>query len=613
MLTRRCLAVTALMLSIAGSASAQLRVAFYNIAGIQGNASAMTEVLSNIHEDDRPGFATAADVLIFTEVRQSTLATLNTVVANSAPPGVSYALGTFTTSGSEDSATGANAIYLRVGRVFEIPAGHVDIPTGASRNTDRWLVQIVGYSAPIVQCYIYSSHLKASTGSDNEAARLAGVLAIRANADALPAGTAIVYAGDMNFYSSSETGYQAFIAPPGAGQAFDDLPGAWGGAGNAIKHTQSPRSVSRGLTGGGMDDRFDFQLFSSALVDDAGLAVIGGTYRAMGNDGLHYNTDINNGNNFYFPGDVVRSNTLANALHDASDHIPVVVDFQLPAVMEAWIAAQPGKVIRFSSVAVEARIWNAVTTATPLGADPLSFSAIASGAVSGSASGSAPLSPAYASRYFPLNTSNVGNVSGTVTVSTGNQLAQNASFPLPVSGKVVRASNASFSLSSDVNAAMAHFNAAPGTGVVTLDVPIHNFGYDANQALLDVDSTQLVADASGFSVIQGIALGVGSMPGVVRFGFDTTGATGTHTVSAVISTTDENIPGEGSASLSLTLEVALGSGIVGDLDGNGTVDGADLGSLLGYWGPCPAQCPGDLDGNGEVDGGDLGALLGNWS
>ena len=47
----------------------------------------------------------------------------------------------------------------------------------------------------------------------------------------------------------------------------------------------------------------------------------------------------------------------------------------------------------------------------------------------------------------------------------------------------------------------------------------------------------------------------------------------------------------------------------GDLDGNGTVDGADLTILLGNWG---GMSDGDLDGNGSVDGADLTILLGNW-
>lgn len=54
--------------------------------------------------------------------------------------------------------------------------------------------------------------------------------------------------------------------------------------------------------------------------------------------------------------------------------------------------------------------------------------------------------------------------------------------------------------------------------------------------------------------------------------------------------------------------------VPGDLNGDGNVDGADLGLLLGSWGPCGNcnNCPGDIDGSCVVDGADLGVLLGNW-
>ena len=47
-----------------------------------------------------------------------------------------------------------------------------------------------------------------------------------------------------------------------------------------------------------------------------------------------------------------------------------------------------------------------------------------------------------------------------------------------------------------------------------------------------------------------------------------------------------------------------------DLDGNGVVDGGDLGLLLGAWGT--SDCAADLNGDGIVDGADLGDLLGQW-
>jgi probable HAF family extracellular repeat protein len=51
-------------------------------------------------------------------------------------------------------------------------------------------------------------------------------------------------------------------------------------------------------------------------------------------------------------------------------------------------------------------------------------------------------------------------------------------------------------------------------------------------------------------------------------------------------------------------------GLVGDLDGDGVVDGADLGAVLAAWGTSGAA---DLTGDGVVDGADLGVLLANWS
>ena len=58
----------------------------------------------------------------------------------------------------------------------------------------------------------------------------------------------------------------------------------------------------------------------------------------------------------------------------------------------------------------------------------------------------------------------------------------------------------------------------------------------------------------------------------------------------------------------------------GDLDGDGTVDGKDLGSLLDNWSiptgslGChgEANCPSDFNCDGVVDGIDLGILLANW-
>lgn len=49
-----------------------------------------------------------------------------------------------------------------------------------------------------------------------------------------------------------------------------------------------------------------------------------------------------------------------------------------------------------------------------------------------------------------------------------------------------------------------------------------------------------------------------------------------------------------------------------ELTGDGHVDAADLGTLLGAWGPC-VDCTADLNCDGQVDAADLSILLGAWT
>ncbi|HMN97287.1 MAG TPA: hypothetical protein PKC43_12740 [Phycisphaerales bacterium] len=57
------------------------------------------------------------------------------------------------------------------------------------------------------------------------------------------------------------------------------------------------------------------------------------------------------------------------------------------------------------------------------------------------------------------------------------------------------------------------------------------------------------------------------------------------------------------------------SSLPGDLNGDGLVDGQDIGLALASWGPCLDcdDCPGDVDGDCVVGGADLGAVLASWN
>ncbi|MBU0691987.1 T9SS type A sorting domain-containing protein, partial [bacterium] len=183
----------------------------------------------------------------------------------------------------------------------------------------------------------YSGHLKASSGSENEERRRQEAAALRQQLDMLPAGAYFAFMGDFNLYTSEEPAYQLLLnpEPDSDGQLFDpiDTPGDWNNSVSyAHIHTQSTRSSSIGDGGatGGLDDRFDFILVSGGLMDEQnGSYVIPESYKPWGNDGQHFNQSINDGTNNAVPQEV------ADALHVASDHLPVVVDIVFEPTSDA--------------------------------------------------------------------------------------------------------------------------------------------------------------------------------------------------------------------------------------------------------------------------------------
>ena len=179
--------------------------------------------------------------------------------------------------------------------------------------------------------YVYSAHLKAGNpdfgDGDDDEKRLAEVTILRDNyLNYHPEGTKFIVSGDLNLYTAQEPAYQKLLAEEvgNHGQSFDPID-RYGGWHNNVSfadvHTQSTRSsdIGDGGSPGGMDDRFDFILVSEALLEK----VETGSYLAFGNDGNHFNQSIND------PPNSAVSAEVADALHYASDHLPVVADFDL--------------------------------------------------------------------------------------------------------------------------------------------------------------------------------------------------------------------------------------------------------------------------------------------
>ena len=295
-------------------AQAQIRVVNYNVHFCSADMDAMAAVLDAASADDSHAKAIPVSIFMFQEVTIGKDKILHGLIEES------YSAGTYTNSGESG---GAQAMFYHADQLIEKPEDHADIYTGATRNADRWHLVGIGENDGI-DLWVYSAHLKASKGSENKTQREFGAKAILEDIETLPKGSNVIVVGDMNFYTIREPAYQAFIEVLVDPLGTDE----WAGKDDASKHTQSPRKIQKGgLASGGLDDRFDFQFISKSLRDGEGLDIVRGSYHSLGNDGKHYDIAINEGDNLYFSNNKERSNHLATALHEASDHIPVIADY----------------------------------------------------------------------------------------------------------------------------------------------------------------------------------------------------------------------------------------------------------------------------------------------
>ena len=198
--------------------------------------------------------------------------------------------------------------------------------SSGTRDVIQWVML---HNLSGIEFNVYGVHLKASSGTSNANQRLQETTILRDHLNELDANFFIV-AGDFNIYSNNSSSEPAFDMLTGAsddnaGRLFDpiDRIGHWhNNSSYSDVHTQSPRTSSfGGGANGGMDDRFDWLFVSQSILDEtSSMYYVDGTYWAFGNDGNHFNDAINDGNNNSV------SAEMADALHDASDHLPVYMD-----------------------------------------------------------------------------------------------------------------------------------------------------------------------------------------------------------------------------------------------------------------------------------------------
>ncbi|WP_425075689.1 endonuclease/exonuclease/phosphatase family protein [Psychroserpens sp. S379A] len=175
-------------------------------------------------------------------------------------------------------------------------------------------------------------HLKASSGTQNQALRFQMVQDLVTYLDTLPPDSNVVLAGDFNVYTSSEPAFQELIDSDNNNLIdFVDPAnriGSWHNNTNYVDvMTQSTRTQTGfGGSTGGFDDRFDFIMTSENMVSNPEIKYIENSYKVYGNNSNIncYNRAINSfdcsGPEYSF--------AIRNSLHNFSDHLPVTLELQ---------------------------------------------------------------------------------------------------------------------------------------------------------------------------------------------------------------------------------------------------------------------------------------------
>jgi endonuclease/exonuclease/phosphatase family metal-dependent hydrolase len=252
------------------------------------------------------------DILVVEEIlSQNAVNIFLSKVMNLAGTGA-YLAGIFINGQDSD-----NAIFFKLSKFVFI--SNTPIQT-ALRDINEFKLKHIASGDTI---RFYAVHLKANSTSQDEQQRAAEVDSLRKVTNLLPGGSNFIILGDFNIYRSGELAYTKLkqVITGNQGHVLDafNLTGTWNNSAYSLYHTQSPRvrQFGGGATGG-MDDRFDMILYSEGINSPGGITLIPGSVFAYGNDGNHYNDSINRPPNNAVP------QYIANALHYAADHLPVI-------------------------------------------------------------------------------------------------------------------------------------------------------------------------------------------------------------------------------------------------------------------------------------------------
>jgi endonuclease/exonuclease/phosphatase family metal-dependent hydrolase len=300
-----------------------IKIATWNLLNFPGSTGASREVYFRKVIDQL-----GLDVLIVQEMSNyDGVSEFKNNVMNYSSPG-KYEAATFYDGPDTDNAAFYNKATISLISQSQIPT--------SLRDISEYLFEIKAGPGTGLRFRIYSAHLKAGTAADDKNDRAQEATVLRNYLNSLPPNSYFLVCGDFNMESSNESafGILAGNQSDNDGRVKDPINklGDWyNNSAFANLHTQSTRAIQfGGGASGGLDDRFDLVLISYALDGANDLIYKQGSYFAYGNDGNHLNKAVNDGTN----GAV--NPEIANALYEASDHLPVILDIDVTKTIETY-------------------------------------------------------------------------------------------------------------------------------------------------------------------------------------------------------------------------------------------------------------------------------------
>lgn len=549
-----------------------LRIVNYNVTNYPGSAARLAS--------RQPSYRTIlapleADVFVAQEVQsQIGVDSLLTNVLNVIEPG-EWAAAPFT-NGNDTN----NALFYKPARV-QLAGSWAWYPNPLTNLRLVNCYRLRPVDSPGTEFRIYSQHLKASTGSANVTARGLEAIGIRDSMNAAPAGTPMILCGDFNIYNTGEAAYLKFMEsqPNNIGRLTDPVnpsPGSvitWNNAAYAALHTQCPCVTcpsGSGFAGGGLDDRFDMFLPTTNLADGEGLDLITSTIKPVGNDGLHFNLNMTDAP--VLP----EGAAYATALWNASDHLPIRTDVQLPARASAPNALVFGPVIVGGTADQSLSVGNANAPLDAL--DDLDYSLSASPGFTAPVGTFSVLEGANGTHTIGMSTASAGNLLGNLLIQTDDPA--NPALNVALQGTVLRHAAASFDSLLALGTRLVDFGTHPAGEFANQDLRTHNRGFDALQAQLQLTAASIAGGAGRFTVVSGSTpVTLGGTGQTFSVAFNDVGATldSLYEATLTVSSVDAPLPGAtAQADLVATLRAQVASG------GNVGVDAAPPTATLLY-------------------------------